>query len=315
MGQVLDRNNQLYFKIMIPTFLCSGDQIRIISPAGAIDPALIDGAAAVLQSWGLCVTQGEFAHGEYGRFSGTVEERLNDLQNALDDAAVKAILCSRGGYGLAQFIDKLDFTAFLQHPKWLIGFSDVTILHNAISNLGGASLHAIMAKHLTELPSDSEQVLGLKNTLMGQLPIYSLPMHPLNRIGSASRKLIGGNLSVLMGLRGTQFDLDYNHAILFIEDIAEDPYKIDRMIQNLRFSGALACLSGLIVGQFSDCEEDPRMMQTIHQIIADAVDGYDYPVCFNFPAGHVEYNLPLIMGAQMELKVTENKATADFTLH
>lgn len=297
---------------MLPPSLNIGDQIRIVSPAGSIDPALIDGAAMVLESWGFSVSLGEFACGEYGRFSGTVNQRLNDLQNALDDASVKAVLCSRGGYGIAQYIDKLDFTKFIQNPKWLIGFSDVTILHNALSKLGCASLHAIMAKHLTELPADSQQVVEFKNILFGTYPTYSISSHPMNRVGQSKGKLIGGNLAVLMGLRGSQFDLDFNGAILFIEDIGEDPYKIDRMLQNLRMSGALASLSGLIVGQFSDCEEDPRMMQTVHQIIAEAVKDFDYPVCFNFPAGHVDYNLPLILGAPVELIVDKTGVSVQF---
>ena len=289
---------------MKPAFLQPNDQIRIISPSGSINPEFIDGAKKVLSNWGLQVTEGEFARNEYGRFAGTREQRIADLQNALNDSDVKAILCSRGGYGIAQIIDKLDFTEFLKSPKWLIGFSDVTILHNAITNLGFASIHGIMAKHLTELSEEAEPVIRLREMLFGTISNYTLPSHQLNRTGSASGKLIGGNLSVLMALRGSQFDLDYSDAILFIEDIAEKPYHIDRMMQNLRFSGALASLSGLIVGQFSDCEEDSQMMQTISEIILDAVQGYDFPVCFDFPAGHVDYNLPLMVGTKIELEVS-----------
>jgi muramoyltetrapeptide carboxypeptidase len=289
---------------MKPAFLQPNDQIRIISPSGSINPEFIDGATKVLTNWGLQVTEGEFARNEYGRFAGTREQRIADLQNTLNDSDVKAILCSRGGYGIAQIIDKLDFSEFVKSPKWLIGFSDVTILHNAITNLGFASIHGIMAKHLTELSEEAEPVIRFREMLFGTMPTYTFPSLHLNRRGSASGKLIGGNLSVLMALRGSQFDLDYSDAILFIEDIAEKPYHIDRMMQNLRFSGALASLSGLIVGQFSDCEEDPLMMQTISEIILDAVQGYDFPVCFDFPAGHVDYNLPLMVGTKIQLEVS-----------
>ncbi|HET7733404.1 MAG TPA: LD-carboxypeptidase [Paludibacter sp.] len=297
---------------MFPPFLNSGDQIRIVSPSGVIDPQFIDGASNVLAEWGLQVTEGTFARTEYGRFGGTQEQRVADLQQALDDPNVKAILCSRGGYGLAQIVDKLDFSRFQQLPKWMIGFSDITILHNAITNLGIASVHSIMAKHLTELAAGSEQSQGLKDLLFGKLPHYEIPAEPLNRAGEAHGKLIGGNLSVIMGLRGSQFDLPYKNNILFIEDIAEKPYHIDRMMQNLRFSGALSQLSGLVVGQFSDCEEDPLMKQTIAEIIYDAVCCYDYPVCFNFPAGHVDYNLPLVLGADVCLDIASNTSRLTF---
>ena len=297
---------------MTPPFLQPSDEIRIISPSGAIDSCLIEGATKRLESWGLKVTEGNYARFEYGRFAGTTEQRIYDLQNALDDKNVKAILCSRGGYGVAQIIDKIDFSKFITSPKWLIGFSDITILHNAINNLNFASIHGIMAKHLTELDEDCEQVKRLYNILFGNSQSYSIPLHVLNRTGSAQGKIVGGNLSVLIGLRGSKFDLNYKNNILFIEDIAEKPYHIDRMMQNLRFSGVLAQLSGLIVGQFSDCQEDPLMKQSIVEIIANSVKDYNYPVCFDFPAGHVDYNLPLIMGEKAHLEVKESAAKLTF---
>ena len=290
---------------MRPPFLKPNDQIRVVSPSGSIEPKYIVGAKKTLNSWGLNATEGKFARTKYGRFAGTEAQRIADLQEALDDSAVNAILCSRGGYGVAQIIDKLDFSTFVKSPKWLVGFSDITILHNAISNLGVASVHGIMAKHLTQFSPDSIHVQKCREILFGQMPTYAIQKHKLNRVGTAQGKLIGGNLSVLIGLRGSQFDSDYKNNILFIEDIAERPYHIDRMIQNLRFSGVLAQLSGLVVGQFSDCEEDPLMKKSVTQIIASAVSEYDYPVCFNFPAGHVDDNLPLIMGESVQFEVTK----------
>ena len=291
---------------MIPPYLKPSDQIRILSPSGTVNPDYIDGAKTVLASWGLTVTEGDYARTEFGRFAGTKEQRTADLQLALDDPSVKAILCSRGGYGLAQIIDRLDFTAFATSPKWLIGFSDISILHSAISNLGIASIHGIMGMHLSKLPVDSDQVQNLKNILFGKLPVYTFSGEPANRMGNVRGKLIGGNLSVLIGLRGSSYDLNYGNAILFIEDVGEKPYQIDRMLQNLRLGGILGQISGLIIGQFSECEEDPLMMQSMQEIILSAVNEYDYPVCFNFPAGHVDYNLPLVLGAKVSLNVSKN---------
>lgn len=293
---------------MTPSFLQKGDQIRIITPSGAIDPSLIDGAKSTLESWGLNVTEGEFARTAFGRFGGTKEQRISDIQAAFDDPQVKAILCSRGGYGVAQLIDAIDFTKFKQAPKWLIGFSDITILHNAISNNEVASIHGIMAKHLTELPAECEQVVGLKKILFGELPHYQIPTHPLNKLGTTNGKLVGGNLSVIAGMIGTPFDLTYEGNILFLEEISEQPYHIDRMLQNLRLSGALAKLKGVVIGQFEGCDEDPQMMQTLSETIRDAFKDFDYPICFNFPAGHLDYNLPLVMGENVKLEVNNKES-------
>ena len=284
------------------------DLVRIVSPSGVIDPSFIEGAAKVLSSWGLRVQEGSYCREKYGRFAGTEAQRIADLQQALDDPDTKAILCSRGGYGLTQIVDKLDFKTFCSHSKWLIGFSDITVLHNAITNLGFPSVHAIMAKHLTELNADSEAVAGLKNLLFGNLPEYTIPAHPQNRSGKATGKLIGGNLSVIYGLRGTPFDLPYEGNILFIEDIAEKPYHIDRMLQNLRLGGVFQKISGLVVGQFSDCDEDSLMLKSIEEIISGAIAGINIPVVFNFPAGHVDDNRSLMLGAETTLTVNSDGA-------
>ena len=297
---------------MIPSFLRAGDNIHIVSPSGAIQPGFIDGATKLLSSWGLKVTEGKYARTEYGRFSGTKDERAADLQQALDDPNVKAILCSRGGYGLAQIIDKIDFSSFAKSPKWLIGFSDITILHNAITALGIASMHGIMTKYLTELPEESDQITSFKNLLFGAPSNFSIKPEAENRLGQAEGKLIGGNLSVMMGMCSTPFDLDFNNNILFIEDVGEKPYQIDRMMQSLRLSGVLKQISGLVVGQFSDYDEDPLMMQSVAEIILAAVSEYDYPVCFNFPAGHVDYNLSFVLGEQAELFVETDKVHLNY---
>lgn len=296
-----------------PNFLKPQDEIRIISPSGSIDPTLVDGAKEQLTQWGYKPTEGMFTRTQYGRFAGNEQERYTDLQQALDDPNVKAILCSRGGYGLAQIIDRVDFTHFQKHPKWVIGFSDITILHQAMQQKTGyISLHSPMAKQLTELNEEHPALHTLHQMLQGTMPTYQIEPNENNRVGNAKGKLIGGNLSVCINMRATPFDLDYVGNILFIEDVGEKPYQIDRMMQNLRLSGVLSSISGLIVGQFSATEEDESMHKTIYQIIADAVKEYHYPVCFGLMAGHIEENMPLLMGSNTSLSVKEEKATLSF---
>ena len=287
-------------------------KLRIISPSGAIQPEYIMAAADVLGSRGYEVSTGKYALSSYGRFAGTDEQRLYDLQLALDDPTLEVILCSRGGYGLSRIIDKVDFSAFLNFPKWLVGFSDVTVLHCALSRLGVPSIHGSMARYLAELPDDDPSLMSLQNLLEGHLPTYLLPAHPMNRPGKASATLIGGNLSVLMSVRGTPYEPDWKGAVLFVEEVGEEPYHIDRMMQNLRMGGVLQQLAGIIVGRFTDCPEDSSMQQSIAEIIRDAAEGTSYPICFDFPAGHEPDNYPLILGAQVRLEVGETETQIDF---
>lgn len=277
--------------------------IRIISPSGAIDPELIEGAAQRLLSWGYHVSVAPHATQRWGRFAATDEERLQDLNEAIADPTVDMILCARGGYGLQRIIDRVE------GEKMIIGFSDITELHQ---RMHCPTLHAIMCKHIASLPEDSEPIRYLRQALRGETLSYSVPAHPLNRYGIAEGILIGGNLSVLYGLQGIaplQLSPWGEGKILFLEDIAERHYHIDRMMQNLRMSGVLANLIGLVVGQFSDCDDDPGMGETIYETILRAVEDYDYPVLFDFPAGHVERNLPLRMNASVTIHVTPEYAT------
>lgn len=298
---------------MYPPFLKPNDKIVIVSPSGCIDSCFIDGAVERLSDWGYRPVVSNYARGKVGRFSGLTEERISDLQEALDDREAKAILCSRGGYGLSQIIDSLDFTNFEINPKWIIGFSDITVLHNVATALDVVSIHSIMTKHLTELQKKDEAVELLHQILKGDFPIYSISANPLNRKGEAQGKIVGGNLSVIYSMRGTHFDLDAYHKILFIEDVGEKPYHIDRMMQNLRIGGVLENLEGLIVGQFSDYEEDLLMGKTVYEIIADAVSDYDFPVCFDFPAGHVDRNLPLLMNGDVSFSVNNKDVELSFS--
>ena len=265
--------------------------IRIVSPSGAIDPSYIDGAATRLRTWGYKVSEGAHARGRWGRFAGTDEERLADLNEALSDTSVDAILCARGGYGLQRILDRV-----VPITKPIIGFSDITALHQLSAISGQYSVHGIMCKHIATLPEDSEPIQALRKMLAGEAVEYRWASHPLNRPGFAEAPIVGGNLSVLYGLQGTPFGLSklsYQFPILLIEDIGERHYHIDRMIRNLRLSGVLAHLSGLIVGQFSDCEDDELMGCSVYETIKEVVAEYDYPLLFNAPFGHVEHNLPL----------------------
>lgn len=290
---------------MLPPFLKKNDKVAIVSPSGCIDSGSIDEAVKCLQTWDLQAIVGQYAKEKNGRFAGTVEQRTFDLQAALDDKEIKAIFCSRGGYGLIQIVDGLDFSYFELYPKWLIGFSDITVLHNVASAIDVASCHSSMAKLLAKYKEGNKELATLKELLFGELPQYTIENHPLNRQGRAKGLLTGGNLSVLYSLRGTHYEIDTYEKILFLEDIGEKPYHIDRMMHNLKIGGMLENLAGLIVGQFSDCEEDPLMGKSVYELIADAVSEYDYPVCFNFPAGHVEVNLPLVLGAEVKLQVND----------
>ena len=279
--------------------------IRIISPSGFIDPTYIDQASSRLRAWGYKVSEGAYARAQWGRFAGTDEERLQDIKEALEDPTVDFILCARGGYGLQRIIDRI---APIGKP--IIGFSDITALHQLSAYHDQFSIHGIMCKHIATLPEDSEPMMALRRLLADERMDYHWPAHPLNQLGTAYAPIVGGNLSVLYGLQGTRYGLRdelfrEQFPILLIEDICERHYHIDRMIRNLKLSGVLAHLSGLIVGQFTDCEDDPGMGCTIYETIKEAVADYDYPVLFDAPIGHVERNLPLWLGLPTQLTVTK----------
>lgn len=288
-----------------PKYLKQNDKVVILSPSGKIETQWVEGLKAVLESYGLVVSVADHTLCAKGRFAGSDNERIQDLQEAINDAQVKAIFCSRGGYGLARIIDKIDFSALKSAAKWIVGFSDITALHNAFSRVGVASIHGIMAKHIT-LKADGLD--NLMTMLFGGDVAYEVPAHDFNKVGEAEGELIGGNLSVLYGLRGTPFDLDYKGKILFIEDLGERLYHIDRMMQNLRLGGVFEQISGLVVGQFTDIDEDDSFDGGVYGVISEAVKGYDIPVCFNFPAGHVDNNQPLMLGAKYKLEVLKNKS-------
>lgn len=282
--------------------------IRIVSPSGVIDPSYIDGASSRLRAWGYKVSEGAHARDAWGRFAGKDEDRLADLTEALRDESVDAILCSRGGYGLQRIIDRVP-----DIHKPIIGFSDITALHQLSAHYDQPSLHGVMCKHIATLPEESEPLMALRKALEEEKLEYTWPAHPLNRHGEAEGILIGGNLSVLYGLQGTKYSIQdsgfrIQKPILVIEDIGERHYHIDRMMRNLKMSGVLANIGGLIVGQFSECEDDPLMNSSIYETIKEAVADYDYPVLFDAPIGHVEHNMPVWLGKPACIKSSDEQA-------
>lgn len=294
-----------------PPKLNAGDRAIIVSPSGYVDSKYIYDAKNVLENWGLSVSVAKHAEEKYGRYAGCTSNRLFDLQNALDDDEIKLIFCSRGGYGAVQLLEQLNFDGIRENPKWLVGYSDITALHLALMQAGIMSIHAPMARHLSEDAGDDASSL-LKQSLFEQPTSYALDNHVLNKHGETEGTVFGGNLAVLGGLIGTSYMKIPENGILFIEDIAESPYKIDRMMWNLRLSGILQSLSGLIIGQFSECEEDPLMQISIYESILNMVSEYKYPVVFDFPVGHIKKNYPLVQGGRYILEVNTDKTSLRF---
>ena len=286
-----------------PADLKKGDKVAIISTARKISEVEMLPATELLESWELKVVLGDNLYKEDNQFSGTTKERLNDLQKALDDSTVKAIFCARGGYGTVQLIGRIDFTNFLKTPKWIVGYSDVTVLHNHINtNFNIQVLHATMPINFHS--NTNEALESLKNALFGEELNYEFNSHQLNRKGETVGILIGGNLSIIYSLTGTNSQIDTKGKVLFLEDLDEYLYHIDRMMMNLKRAGILENLAGLIVGGMSKMNDNsvPYGKSAI-EIISDVVSDYDFPVCFDFPAGHIDDNKTLIMGAEIKLTV------------
>lgn len=289
--------------------------IRIVSPSGKVDTRIIDAACQRLRSWGWTVSEGRYARGQYGRFAGTPEERLADLKEAMTDPTVDYILCSRGGYGLQQIIDRVA-RVVSRRPQLppVIGFSDITCLHSLYALTDTVSVHGLMG-HIGDWQESCESVQAWRDVLEGKEVCYTLPAHPLQREGEVSGILIGGNLSVLYGLQGTPWSLKTicrrneragQKNILFLEDVGERHYHIDRMMQNLRLSGVFHEIDGLIIGQFTDCDNDPMMQQTVQETIVRATEGYSFPIVMGFPAGHDDgQNLPFRLNTGTLLQVSK----------
>ncbi len=297
--------------ITIPPYLQKGDTIGIVAPAGYMPFEKIQTCIETLDNWGYTVQLGATTHSHSNNyFSGTDEERLTDLQQLLDDRNIKAILCARGGYGISRIMDNLHFKKFRKHPKWIIGFSDITALHTHVfTRYHIASLHAPMAAAFDGI-SNNPYLQSLKAAIEGVPARYVCDTHFLNRAGSAEGELVGGNLTLLAHLTGTKSGLKTKHRILFLEDIGEYLYSTDRMLLQLKRSGQLANLAGLIIGGFSDAKDTERPFgKSVYDLIYDMVKEYDYPVCFGFPVSHDKENFALKIGIKYRFRVKEDSVS------
>lgn len=300
---------------LIPKYLRPGDTIGIVSPAGFITLEAIRPAIKKIEEWGFAVKIGSSIGKREYTLGGSDLERAADLQMMLDDETVHAILCARGGYGLVRILDQLNFSKFQQHPKWIIGFSDATYLHNHINkNFRIATIHSKMCN---SFPTDwtkatdiqKQSILSIENCIKGIPNHYELIWNDNNRVGVANGELVGGNLSIIENTAGTESDLDTRDKILFLEDADEYMYSIDRMLWNLKRSGKLDHLKGLIIGGFKIKEDDPgeEFCKSIEELVMEKVKDFSYPVCFDFPVGHQKNNFALICGKSYQLNVQKGK--------
>ena len=296
-------------RIRIPPYLQKGDTIGIVAPAGFMPIEKIQTCIETLDGWGYNVLPGATTHGNsQNYFSGTDEERLSDLQQMLDNRNVKAVLCARGGYGVSRIIDAINFKKFIKHPKWIVGFSDITVLHSHIfSNYKIASLHASMAAAFNDGEFNNPYILSLKDALEGKPAHYECAPHAFNKVGDAKGQIVGGNLSLLAHLIGTDSDIKTRNKILFLEDVGEYLYNVDRLLLQLKRSGKLKKLAGLVIGGFTDVKDTERPFgKSVYDIIYEQLAGYKYPICFGFPVSHEKENFALKIGARYKLSVADN---------
>lgn len=294
-----------------PPYLKKGDTVALVCTARKFSMEEAQPAIALLENWGLNVKLGATIGLDNFQLGGSDQERIADLQQQLDDEEVQAIWCARGGYGTVRIIDHLNFDTFLQAPKWLVGFSDVTVLHSHIHNLGVETLHAIMAFSVVSTTKSSMD--SLKEQLFGLEVAYEVVPNKRNRPGSATGELVGGNLSILYSVAGSDSAIDTTDKILFIEDLDEYLYHIDRMMYNIDRNGMLKNIKGLVVGGMTDMKDNsiPFGLQA-EEIILDIAKKYDFPICFDFPAGHLKENLALKLGHQVSLIVAEERVRLTF---
>lgn len=289
-------------EILYPRALAPGDKISIVSPAGPVAPEKVEGARAVLEGLGYRVEVMPHALGRNGHFSGTADERYDDMAAALTDPDTRAVLCARGGYGVVHILDRLARLPLRDDPKWVIGYSDISAMHALMATNNIASIHAPMAGQIM-LGTDDPDTASLMSILAGETPCYTFPAHTYDRHGIATGRLLGGNLAVLAELISTPYDIIRPGTVLFIEDIAEPIYKVERILYQLRLNGTLGELAGLVVGQFTDYHPDGSYSD-METMINDAVAPYKFPVAFNVPVGHVPHNIPLVESATVTLKVS-----------
>lgn len=289
---------------IIPPALQRGDKVIIIAPSKAISgQADVAHARQILESWGLKVEFGQHLFAQHHQFAGTDAQRAADLQAAFDEASIKAVFCVRGGYGMSRIIDQIIFEGIKKNPKWVIGFSDITLLLSELYKNGVASVHGIMPKLFAQKGVEYS-VESLRQWLFQQSIQYQITGSALNREGTTTAELVGGNLTMFCHAIGTSSEIDTKGKILFLEDVGEHLYHIDRLFWQLQRSGKLANLAGLIIGHFSDMEDDkPSFGQSIEQIVAAHTQDFDYPVAYHFPVGHEPQNLALPLGVSLQFSV------------
>jgi muramoyltetrapeptide carboxypeptidase len=311
-----DNSTEMTSNMIQPLYLKKGDTVAIVAPSGILKgrEGEIQQAVDLLKSWGLHARVGQHVFNQADHFAGTDEERCEDLQNALDDPTISAIWCARGGYGTVRILDKLDYTKFKKHPKWVIGYSDITALHNQLHNEGFESLHALMCVSLTkDLGDIQDSVDSFKDALFGQPRPYTLVGSKYNKVGTSEGQLVGGNLTILHTMLGSETSIDTSGKILFIEEIGEYKYHIDRMLQSLKRAGYFNNCKGVIVGDMSKLRKNTTLWGTsIEQLILDALAEYDFPIAFNMPAGHEEDNRALVLGRTVQLEVTKDRSKVTY---
>ncbi|MDX1830069.1 MAG: LD-carboxypeptidase [Lutibacter sp.] len=294
-----------------PNYLQKQNTVAIVSTARKITLQEIEPAIKLLESWGLKVIVGKTIGLEENQFAGSEKERINDFQKMLNNPEIKAIWCARGGYGTVKIIDQLNFTRFKQYPKWIIGYSDVTVLHSHIHNLGIETLHATMPINVAK--NSNEALISLKDSLFGKVISYKINATKENKSGIASGELVGGNLSILYSLIGSKSAINTTGKILFLEDLDEYLYHIDRMMMNLKRNNYFTNLKGLIIGGMTDMRDNSIPFgKTANEIILDIISEYNFPVAFNFSGGHLSDNRTLILGRKVTLDVNKNTTKLTF---
>lgn len=292
-----------------PPKLTVGATIGILCPAGAISMEKVSICVHILDSWGYQVRIGKTVGTQFGHFAASDLDRQNELQSMMDDPAIQAILCARGGYGLSRIVSHLDFTKILTHPKWVIGFSDITILHAALQKHGMQSIHGPMSAGFGNGEAGLPYMMALKQMLEGAPQPVEAKAHPANRLGHSEGVLVGGNLSLITHLIGTEHAINTKGKILCIEDVGEFHYNVDRMLIQCKKAGVFDGLVGLVVGGFTDMKDDATAFgETVTEMIQGLTKGSNYPICFDFPISHELNNMPVQLGATYQLFVTKNGA-------
>ncbi len=302
-------------KLVTPPYLQKGDTIAIVAPAGILKNRkhIIDKAKALAEGWGLKVIYGKHMFNQNNHFAGTDAERCQDVQDALDNPNIKAIWSARGGYGSVRILDKLDFTKFKENPKWVIGYSDITAFHNHIHNLGIETIHGMMGTSMQDKTEDiPETIETLRKALFGEELKYVIQSSKYNRKGEVTGQLVGGNIAILASMLGSDSQISTNGKILFIEEIGEYKYSIDRMLQSLKRAGYFTKIKGVIVGDMTKVKKNTTPWgSSIEQLIFDILPN-DIPVLFGFPAGHEPDNRALIMGRNTKLSIKKNTSEVEF---